>query len=108
MDNGKWTEHGYSMPLVCYAVLAKKLDLLCCLITEGAEINAVDDAGYCALHYAVVHGNAEIVALLMDAGADPKLKNNVGESSIELSRRLDHSLEITCLLTGDTEDCEIE
>jgi hypothetical protein len=39
-------------------------------VTQGANVNAVDNAGWTPLHEACNHGNAEIVDLLLAAGAN--------------------------------------
>lgn len=40
------------------------------LLTKGADINAKDDKGWTALHYACRKGHIDVCKLLIDAGAD--------------------------------------
>jgi hypothetical protein len=54
------------------AVKADNTELAKKLIKLGADVNGRTSAnGWSALHYAVRNGNAEIVQLLLNAGADP-------------------------------------
>src|SRR5262249_49250030 len=41
------------------------------LIDAGIDVNKAGDLGYTPLHVACMKGNAEIVKLLIDRGADP-------------------------------------
>ena len=69
--------------------LETKVELVQTLLQAKAAINAQDEKGNTALHYAVlpddnnqVPEHAEYIAkLLLDAGANPKLKNNEGKSA---------------------------
>lgn len=47
------------------------------LLEHGANPNAVDSSGNCALHYAVYNGHEEMVALLLDYHADIEQKTKV-------------------------------
>lgn len=52
-----------------YAVWQRNVPAINLLIIRGADINAVDDCGYSALHLACEHGYIEIVKLLLKSGA---------------------------------------
>ena len=40
-------------------------------------------AGYTALHAAAAHDNVEMAQALLDAGADPSLRSDDGQSAVE-------------------------
>ena len=44
-------------------------------------------AGLTALHYAARRGDVEIVTLLLEAGADPYLKNEMGLNSFDITEK---------------------
>ena len=50
------------------------------LITAGADVNLQDANQTTALHYAVMFKNYDLVLMLLEAGANPNHKNNVGQS----------------------------
>ncbi len=47
------------------------------LIDLGAEVNAVDSNGQTALHSAAGNGQSKIVTCLLEAGADPNIRNQL-------------------------------
>lgn len=51
-----------------------KVSLATLLIKKGSNVNALDDNGETALHFAANRGNLEMVQLLLKNGADPKIK----------------------------------
>jgi ankyrin repeat protein len=50
------------------------------LIAAGADVNLQDANQTTALHYAVMFKNYDLVLMLLEAGANPNHKNNVGQS----------------------------
>ena len=48
------------------------------LATHGADVNAQDENGWTALHYAVRDDHLDVVDLLLAAGADRSIKNDKG------------------------------
>lgn len=75
----------YSTPLTSAAYQGHR-DLVVLLIAQpGIKIDAPDVDGYTALMWAASHGESELVDLLMKAGANPKLKNNRGETAASLA-----------------------
>ena len=89
------------------ATLHGDIDLVHLLLEAGAAVNARDGAGNTALHYALSFGNrilhmlrakgintplhlvgngpAELVRALLEAGADPTLRNNEGNTPVDLA-----------------------
>ncbi|XP_045883781.1 ankyrin repeat domain-containing protein 22 [Meles meles] len=61
------------------------------LLNAGVDVNAADCYGCTALHYACQMKNQTLVPLLLEARADPTIKNKRGESSLDIVRRLKFS-----------------
>lgn len=59
------------------------------LLDKGADINAVDGMGRTALHVAAgwSNGHEASVRVLVERGADKKLKDRQGRTAFELFRR---------------------
>ncbi|XP_011270593.1 hypothetical protein CAOG_08922 [Capsaspora owczarzaki ATCC 30864] len=86
-DNAQWT------PLH-EATRYGTTDVCRLLIERDADVTAAGDGGVTALHYAShYHGNLELVALLLQHGADPRAKDADGESCIDwCQHKLDAAL----------------
>jgi hypothetical protein len=54
------------------------------LISNGADVNAVDTWGVTPLHFAICRGNADIVSILIGHGADITAVTNRGENVDEM------------------------
>lgn len=61
-------------------------DIFACLLAAKANPNAVDVVGRSALHYAAACGNADVVGMLLDAGAESERKDKDGFAPIDLTR----------------------
>ena len=57
------------------------------LLDQGADVDAIDDCGYTALHYVVEHRQGAILRCLLERGADVDIRNNLGETPLHLSTR---------------------
>lgn len=55
------------------------------LIENGADVNAVDENGDTALHYAVELNRYDLAETLMKRGADPSIANNKGLTAVGLA-----------------------
>ncbi len=55
------------------------------LLARGADIDSLDDRGQSALMIAAERGHPDIVAHLIEAGADPETKNNEGKRALDLA-----------------------
>ena len=60
------------------------------LIQNGADVDAVQNGGFTALHAAAHNGQIEMIKLLVAAGANPKLKNNKNKTPEDLAREKGH------------------
>lgn len=57
------------------------------LLANGADVNETTSGGQTALILAVIFGHTNLVQLLMKAGADPQLRDNLGLNAIEWAQR---------------------
>ena len=77
-------ESRYGQTPLHYAVRVTHSPLLVkLLIDAGANVNAVALDGDTPLQFAVAGGHSEIADILLSAGADPELKNQVGFRPID-------------------------
>ena len=56
------------------------------LVANGAELNAKQADGTTPLHHAISRGAARLTARLVEAGADPHLKDAQGRTSAQLAK----------------------
>lgn len=66
------------------------------LLANGADVNERTSGGQTPLILAVIFGHTELVRVLVKAGADPELRDNLGLNAIEWAKRrgLSEALEI--------------
>ena len=57
------------------------------LLTDGADVNEKTSGGQTALILAVIFGHANLVHLLVNFGADPQLRDNLGLNAIDWAKR---------------------
>jgi quinoprotein dehydrogenase-associated probable ABC transporter substrate-binding protein len=60
------------------------------LLAHKARLDSVDAEGVTALMIAAAHDNSQMIALLIQAGADPRLKSAAGETAREIAVRNDN------------------
>ena len=58
------------------------------LLSLGADVNSMGEAGYTPLHYAAEQGHLEVVKALMLHGANLQLKDENGETALQLAEQL--------------------
>jgi len=73
-----------SIPLT-NAVTSGDEQAVSALLANGADVNETTGGGQTALILAVIFGRTNLVKLLMKAGADPQLRDNLGLNAIETS-----------------------
>ncbi|HEX2179673.1 MAG TPA: ankyrin repeat domain-containing protein [Actinomycetota bacterium] len=61
------------------------------LVMMGAEVNAVQQGGFTALHAAAHRGDLQLTELLLGAGADPSARTDDGRSPSDLAREAGHN-----------------
>ena len=64
-----------------------KLAVRCRLVKSVLAHRLAHGAGLTALHYAARRGDVEIVTLLLENGADPRIKNEMGLDSFGISEK---------------------
>jgi ankyrin repeat protein len=62
------------------------VDVLKALVEKGANVNAANDLGMTALHYAVQRGTERIIEYLAASGAKFDAKNKQGRTPVELAK----------------------
>lgn len=67
---------------LCDAVRAKDIRKVQHLLSEGCDVNSTDSHGNTCLFYAE---NAEMARLLIKSGADPRLKNHLGDEAVHFA-----------------------
>jgi ankyrin repeat protein len=67
------------------------------LVTKQTPVNGLDHAGHSALTEASWNGHTQTVKLLLEKGADPKIKKSDGETPLSLAQSQKHS-EVVALL----------
>ena len=72
------------------AIRAGASDLVRFHLQRGGQVNRQDNSGTSLLMYAASRGHAEICRILLDAGADPVLKNRQGQDALSLARAAGH------------------
>ncbi|XP_030426491.1 ankyrin repeat domain-containing protein 22 isoform X1 [Gopherus evgoodei] len=82
--------------LIGYLIMVSKTkqneNLIKMLLRAGTDVNATDYAGSTALHYACEMKNQSVVPLLLEAHADPSIKNKLLAHITPLSTRLKSQL----------------
>jgi uncharacterized protein len=68
-----------------HSAVTGSFDSVKALVEAGAPVNAKQDKGWTPLHEAVNRGDVEMTRYLLAHGADPKLQNDEGKSSIGLA-----------------------
>jgi ankyrin repeat protein len=61
------------------------------LLDWGAKLDPVDKWKYTAQHDATRQGHFSVVKLLVERGADVRVKNEDGETARDIARRFRHS-----------------
>ncbi|KFO71006.1 Ankyrin repeat domain-containing protein 22 [Cuculus canorus] len=84
--------------LIGYLLMVSKTkqneNLIKMLLRAGVDVNATDFSGSTALHYACEMRNQAVVPLLLEAHADTSIKNQAGETPLDIARRLQfHNIE---------------
>jgi len=76
----------YSLPLT-NAVQSGDEQAVSAILANGADVNGTTGGGQTALILAIIFGHTNLVKLLMSAGADPQLRDNLGLNAVEWAQR---------------------
>ncbi|KAG3099865.1 hypothetical protein PI124_g9871 [Phytophthora idaei] len=75
-------QHGWSG--LHWAASQNHSEILNLLLQKGGEVNAIDQInGWTALHVAVVRESVFCVKILLSSGADPRIRDNYGDTVVE-------------------------
>jgi ankyrin repeat protein len=64
------------------------MNILNLLLDQGANMNAQDQDGYTALHWAVLQADTEVVKVLLDRGADKNIKNRNKNTPLKMAKKI--------------------
>lgn len=67
------------------------------LLAQGADPNRQQEGGWTALHAAAQSGDPELVALLLEHGADRTLANDAGQTPLDLALARNHIAAVALL-----------
>lgn len=73
------------VPPLGTAAFVRSLQLARLLLDAGADVNGQGDGGFTALHSAAMNGDAELVELLLERGADATIENTKGKRPADLA-----------------------
>ncbi|XP_046983201.1 BTB/POZ domain and ankyrin repeat-containing protein COCH-like [Schistocerca americana] len=68
------------------------------LLAAGADVGAMDEDGWTALHWAALRGDAAVVRLLLSAASDPNARNLLGRTPLHWAARNGHAEVAAALL----------
>lgn len=85
-----------SAALLTQAVTSGDAKAVSAALANGADVDARNNGGQTALILAVIFGHTHLVQLLINAGANPRLRDNLGLDAMEWAKRrgLTDALEI--------------
>jgi ankyrin repeat protein len=87
--------HAKSKLLATYPILIASsggnLEEVKALIDLGVNVNCIGDLGYTPLHAAASSGCDDIVVLLLQSGADPFIKTEIGHTPLDIAKLKCHS-----------------
>ena len=83
------------------AAIDNNIAALTVLLAQGAEIEAKDDQGYTALHWAARNGCAEALEFLLENAADPDSKSDISWTPLHLAAIEGHLYCARLLINAD-------
>lgn len=84
------SKHKMKVRPIHSAAAGRKHDIVRMLIERGADVNAVQGAGWRLIHHAAQQGDRDFVDLLIENGAEVDVKNDRGQSPVDIARGLKH------------------
>jgi ankyrin repeat protein len=90
-DPGRANARGvHELPALYFAAIGGRKAIADLLLATGADVNGRAEAA-APIHGAIMGGSAEMVTLLLEAGADPMLPDYEGRSARQLAERMGRS-----------------
>lgn len=95
LPNGKRIEaprssSAYGAAALFNAILKERVHMVDSLLRTGVDINVRGSEGMTPLMAAATVGNTDILALLLDHGADPSMQSAQGETAMDIAQRYGH------------------
>ena len=85
-------ENGFSpLTYLCRADKGQQPEKIRLLLEHHAPVNAMGPKGRTALHYAAAAGFLEVMTILLDHGADFRIRDHQNETPLDLARRYERS-----------------
>jgi ankyrin repeat protein len=78
-------------PVICFAALYGRNQIVYDLLKKGADINATDRWGKTPLMIAVKENNLKLIAMLIEMGADITIMDNEGMTVLDQARRQENA-----------------
>lgn len=92
-------------PPVMAAALAGNMDVVKFLQRNGVDLNSRAVGNGCSpLHFAAVTGQAKIINYLLEQGLDPDVRNNDGDTPLQLAAGCGHAQAVRRLLSSGQVD----
>lgn len=93
-------------PLHCAVVkkreearLSEQCKTVSLLLDAGLDVNSVDELGWTPLHEAAIHGNANMIKLLLSKGANPNIEDRYEHKPLHLvnASKYPKAVDLLCL-----------
>ncbi len=85
LEYGAWNTSVSDDANVIEAVKKGYAPIVRAFLAKGGSASAVDAKGGTALHWAAASGNADVVATLLEAGADPTVEDGKGRTPVDVA-----------------------
>ena len=83
-----------------YAATKGSVPIVRELLDKSAYIDAESPNGTTPLMMAAMYGSPEVVKILLEAGADPTLKNGLGLTALDFAKTMDRNKESANLIAA--------
>ena len=90
----------HNQPLHACIALSQDCETARLLIAQGADVNMEQAGGYTPLHQAAAAGNAELVRILLEAGANPECVCHQGKTPADYARERQHDAVVQLLFAS--------
>lgn len=84
LSDGSGLGYGSRWDALKFSILNRRIQTMQILLNIGADIEAVDDDGYGAVHWAVCSGSLAMVQAVVAAGGNPQLRGSDGLAPADL------------------------